>query len=45
MIPVGYPIESFSEQKKADFVYNDIEIRRMREYIIWSTHSKKIEFF
>ena len=26
-------------------IYNDIEIRRMREYIIWSTHSKKIEFF
>lgn len=25
LIPQGYPIENFSEKKKADFVYNDIE--------------------
>lgn len=29
LIPVGYPVENFSEKKKADFVYNDIEFWKM----------------
>lgn len=29
LIPQGYPIENFSEKKKADFVYNDIEFWKM----------------
>ena len=29
LIPQGYPIENFSEKKKADFVYNDIEFWQM----------------
>lgn len=29
LIPVDYPIENFSEKKKADFVYNDIEFWKM----------------
>lgn len=29
LIPQGYPTENFSEKKKADFVYNDIEFWQM----------------
>ena len=29
LIPQGYPIENFSEKKKSDFVYNDIEFWQM----------------
>lgn len=29
LIPMGYPIDKFSENKKAEFVYNDIEFWKM----------------
>lgn len=29
LIPQGYPIDNFSEKKKADFVYNDVEFWRI----------------
>ena len=29
LIPKGYPIDKFSEYKKAEFVYNDIEFWKM----------------
>ena len=29
LIPQGYPTENFSEKKKSDFVYNDIEFWKM----------------
>ena len=29
LIPKNYPVENFSEEKKADFVYNDIEFWKM----------------
>lgn len=29
LIPIGYPIENFSEKKKGDFVCNDVEFWNM----------------